>query len=202
MFIVLTGTPAHDSTGLHSSTRPIKMCPFSSTLMKDTLSRVTEGKSHVILNKDMVYPGVVLYIRLSTSTYIHPRREKVFPLLTVLARSVTATVAAFHSIWIRDRASFSTSERSCFWLRAWEMSSKMDPVSKRIRCARMQFLSFITTGDDRHLTVFSESRNICNTCKACSSKHPHAFFIQWSCEFALRNRLEGMFFSFFPSLFF
>lgn len=110
MFIVLTGTPAHDSTGLHSSTRPLKMCPFSSTLMKDTLSRVTEGKSHVILNKDMVYPGVVLYIRLSTSTYIHPRREKVSPLLTVLARSVTATVAAFHSIWIRDRASLSTSE--------------------------------------------------------------------------------------------
>lgn len=39
MFIVLAGTPGHDSTGLASDSRPIKMCPFSSTLMEDTLSR-------------------------------------------------------------------------------------------------------------------------------------------------------------------
>ena len=39
MFIVVAGTPGHDSTGLDSNSRPIKMCPFSSTLMEDTLSR-------------------------------------------------------------------------------------------------------------------------------------------------------------------
>ena len=38
MFIVLAGTPRHDSTGLDSNSRPINMCPFSSTLMEDTLS--------------------------------------------------------------------------------------------------------------------------------------------------------------------
>ena len=53
MFIVLTGTPwlAHDSAGLHSNTRPIKMYPFSNTLMEDTLSHgVALRKEKVMLD--------------------------------------------------------------------------------------------------------------------------------------------------------
>jgi len=55
--------PGHDSTGLHSNTRdrPIKMCPFSSTLMEDTLSR------GVALRKEeaMIYVTKTLFILAS-----------------------------------------------------------------------------------------------------------------------------------------
>lgn len=77
MFIVIAGTPGHDSTGLlrlqYSAHKDVS---FSATLTEDTLSRgcrVREGRSHDIRNKDIIYPNVVLYIRLSTSRYIHPR---------------------------------------------------------------------------------------------------------------------------------
>ena len=77
MFIVIAGIPGHDSTGLlrlqYSAHKDVS---FSATLTEDTLSRgcrVREGRSHDIRNKDIIYPNVVLYIRLSTSRYIHPR---------------------------------------------------------------------------------------------------------------------------------
>ena len=76
----------------------------------------------------------------------------------------------------------------------------MNRVSERIRCARMQLLSSMTTGDDKRLTVVSARRKklcrvplglmkvICNTTKACSSKHPHSFFIYWRYEFVKRHQ--------------
>lgn len=87
--------------------------------------------------------------------------------------------------------------------------SKMDRVSERIRCARMQLLSSMTS-DDKRLTVVSARRKklcrvpvglmkvICNTTKACSNDIKngksvftsyHRFFFAWS------SRLEGMFLS-------
>ena len=64
MFIVLAGTPGHDSTGLDSNSRPIKMCPFSSTLMEDTLSR---GVALYTLLKEevMIYVTKTLFILAS-----------------------------------------------------------------------------------------------------------------------------------------
>ena len=58
MFIVLAGTPGHDSTGLDSNSRPIKMCPFSSTLMEDTLSRGVA----LLKEEVMIYVTKTLFI--------------------------------------------------------------------------------------------------------------------------------------------
>ena len=61
MFIVLAGTPGHDSTGLDSNSRPIKMCPFSSTLMEDTLSRGVA----LLKEEVMIYVTKTLFILAS-----------------------------------------------------------------------------------------------------------------------------------------
>ena len=61
MFIVLAGTPGRDSTGLQSNTRPIKMCPFSSTLMEATLSRGVELRKEEV----MIYVTKTLFILAS-----------------------------------------------------------------------------------------------------------------------------------------
>ena len=77
MFIVLAGTPGHDSTGLDSNSRPIKMCPFSSTLMEDTLSRgvaLLKEEVMIYVTKTLfILASFCIIIRLSTSRYIHPR---------------------------------------------------------------------------------------------------------------------------------
>ena len=61
MFIVLADTPGHDSTGLDSNSRPIKMCPFSSTLMEDTLSRGVA----LLKEEVMIYVTKTLFILAS-----------------------------------------------------------------------------------------------------------------------------------------
>ena len=61
MFIVLAGTPGHDSTGLDSNSRPIKMCPFSSTLMEGTLSRGVA----LLKEEVMIYVTKTLFILAS-----------------------------------------------------------------------------------------------------------------------------------------
>lgn len=61
MFIVLAGTPGHDSTGLDSNSRPIKMCPLSSTLMEDTLSRGVA----LLKEEVMIYVTKTLFILAS-----------------------------------------------------------------------------------------------------------------------------------------
>lgn len=77
MFIVVAGTPGHDSTGLNSNSRPIGMCPFSNTLMEDTLSHgVALRKEEVMIyiTKTLfILASFCIIIRLSTSRYIHPR---------------------------------------------------------------------------------------------------------------------------------
>lgn len=77
MFIVVAGTPGHDSTGLNSNSRPIGMCPFSNTLMEDTVSHGVALRNEEV----MIYVSKTLFIlasfciiiRWSTSRYIHPR---------------------------------------------------------------------------------------------------------------------------------
>ena len=156
--------------------------------------RVTEWRSHDIRNKDIIYPSVVLYNYKVVNLEIYPSKIRIRFSFThcssTISNMLTATMVAFHSIWIRERASFSTPEltlwtpllREELWCRKWIRT-------ERIRCARMHLLSFMTTGDDKRLTVVSARRKklcrvplglmtvICNTTKACSSKHPHSFFI-------------------------
>ena len=93
--------------------------------------RVTEGRSHDIRNKDIIYPSVVLYNYKVVNLEIYPSKIRISFSFThcssTISNMLTATMVAFHSIWIRECASFSTPEltlwtpllREELWCRKW-----------------------------------------------------------------------------------
>ena len=76
--------------------------------------RVTEGRGHDIRNKDIIYPSVVLYNYKIVNLEIYPSKIRISFSFThcssTISNMLTATMVAFHSIWIGERASFSTPE--------------------------------------------------------------------------------------------
>ena len=93
--------------------------------------RVTVGRSHDIRNKDIIYPSVVLYNYKVVNLEIYPSKMRIsFSFIhctSTISNMLTATIVAFHSVWIRERASFSTPEltlwtpllREELWGRKW-----------------------------------------------------------------------------------